>query len=88
MLEAANPQGYIASCAAVRDADLQQTLRMVRVPCLVLAGTHDSSIPVADARLVAEKIPSAQYTEVPAAHLSNIEARNDFNRHVLQFLLA
>jgi 3-oxoadipate enol-lactonase len=88
MLEGANAQGYIACCAAVRDADLRQTLPMVRVPCLVLAGTHDSSVPVADARLVAEKIPSAQYAEVPAAHLSNIEARDEFNRHVLQFLLA
>jgi 3-oxoadipate enol-lactonase len=88
MLEGANPQGYVACCAAVRDADLRQSLALIRVPSLVLAGTHDSSVPVADARLVAEKISSAQYVEVSAAHLSNIEACDEFNRHVLQFLLA
>lgn len=88
MLEAANPQGYVACSAAVRDADLRQNLAVIRVPSLVLAGTHDSSVPLADARLVAEKIPSAQYVEVPAAHLSNIEACDEFNAHVLQFLLA
>jgi 3-oxoadipate enol-lactonase len=88
MLEGANPQGYVACCAAVRDADLRQSLALIRVPSLVLAGTHDSSIPIADARLLADKIPTAQYVEVPAAHLSNIEARDDFNRYVLQFLLA
>ena len=88
MLEAANPHGYVACCAAVRDADLRERLASIRVPSLVLAGTHDSSVPVADARLVAENIPFAQYVEVPAAHLSNIEARDEFNRHVLQFLLA
>lgn len=88
MLEAANPQGYIGCCAAVRDADLRQSLGMFRVPCLVLAGTYDSSVPVLDARFLVEKIPSAQFVEVPSAHLSNIESRDEFNRQVLQFLLA
>lgn len=88
MLEAANPQGYIGCCAAVRDADLRQNLGMFRVPCLVLAGTYDSSVPVLDARFLVEKIPSAQFVEVPSAHLSNIESRDEFNRQVLQFLLA
>ena len=88
MVQSANPQGYVACCAAVRDADLRPSLALIRVPCLVLAGTHDSSVPVADAHLLAEKIPSAQYVEIAAAHLSNIEAQEEFNRHVLQFLLA
>lgn len=88
MLEGASPQGYIACCAAVRDADLRPDLRLIRVPCLVLAGTQDSSVPLADAQFLAQKIPVAQFVEVPAAHLSNIEAQKDFNRQVLQFLLA
>jgi 3-oxoadipate enol-lactonase len=88
MLEAANPEGYIATCAAVRDTDLCQSLAAIRVRCLVLAGTHDTSATVADARFLVERIPGAQYFEVSAAHLSNIEATGDFNRHVLQFLLA
>jgi 3-oxoadipate enol-lactonase len=88
MLEAANPEGYVATCAAVRDTDLRQSLAEIHVPCLVLAGTHDTSATVADARFLVERIPGAQYVEVSAAHLSNIEAAGDFNRHVLQFLLA
>jgi 3-oxoadipate enol-lactonase len=87
MLEAANPQGYCACCAAVRDMDQRQGLATIQVPCLVLAGTHDSSTTPADAQFLAQNIPGAQYAEVSAAHLSNIEARDDFNRHVLQFLL-
>jgi 3-oxoadipate enol-lactonase len=86
-LEAAKPEGYIATCAAVRDTDLRQSLAAIRVPCLVLAGTHDTSATVADARFLVDRIPGAQYVEVSAAHLSNIEAAGDFNRHVLQFLL-
>lgn len=88
MLEAANPEGYVATCAAVRDADLRQSLATIRVPSLVLAGTHDTSATVADARFLLEHIPGAQYVELSTAHLSNVEAAADFNRHVLQFLLA
>jgi 3-oxoadipate enol-lactonase len=88
MLEAANPEGYVAACAAVRETDLRQSLLSIRVPCLVLAGTHDTAATVADARFLVERITGAQYVEVSAAHLSNIEAAVDFNRHVLQFLLA
>ena len=88
MLESANPQGYIACCAAVRDADLRPDLPLLRVPCLVLAGTHDASIPLTDAQFLAKTIPVAQFVEVAAAHLSNIEAQKEFDRQVLQFLLA
>jgi 3-oxoadipate enol-lactonase len=87
MLETANPKGYIATCEAVRDTDLRETLLSIHVPCLVLAGTHDSSATVADGHFLAEKIPGAKYVEVPTAHLSNVEAPGDFNRNVLQFLL-
>jgi 3-oxoadipate enol-lactonase len=88
MLEAANIEGYVATCAAVRDTDLRQSLASIQLPCLVLAGTHDTSATVADARFLVDRITGAQYVEVSAAHLSNIEAANDFNRNILQFFLA
>ncbi|MGB7846350.1 MAG: 3-oxoadipate enol-lactonase [Candidatus Acidiferrum sp.] len=88
MLEATDPQGYSANCAAVRDMDQRQSLASIRVPSLVLTGTYDPATTPVEARFLVESIPGARYAEVSAAHLSNIEARDDFNRHVLQFLLA
>jgi 3-oxoadipate enol-lactonase len=85
-LERANPQGYVANCAAVRDADETQNLKQVKVPTLVVSGTHDLVTPPAEGRFLADNIPGARFTELSAAHLSNIEAQNDFNREVLQFL--
>ena len=87
MLEAANQEGYMACCAAVRDTDQRQGLTAIRVPCLVLAGRHDTSTTPADAHFLAQNILGSEYAEVSSAHLSNIEARDDFNRQVLQFLL-
>lgn len=87
MLESANPQGYMANCAAVRDMDQRDALGNIRVPCLVVTGTHDPATTPADAQVLTNSIPSAVYTELSASHLSNVEARNEFNRQVLQFLL-
>jgi 3-oxoadipate enol-lactonase len=86
MLERANPEGYAACCAAVRDTDERQSLAKVQVPTLVLAGKHDPVIPPADAHYLAEHIPAARYVEVDATHLSNLEAKEEFNRAVLGFL--
>lgn len=86
MLERTNPVGYAACCAAVRDTDERQSLAKVQVPTLVLAGKHDPAIPLADTRYLAEHIPAARYVEVSAAHLSNLEAKEEFNQAVLGFL--
>jgi 3-oxoadipate enol-lactonase len=86
MLEEANPEGYVANCAAIRDMDQREALQNVKVPALVLAGTHDTSTPAAEGQFVAQHIPGASYVEVNAAHLSNLEAQDEFNRHVADFL--
>jgi 3-oxoadipate enol-lactonase len=86
MLQEANPAGYVACCAAVRDMDQREALQNAKVPTLVLAGTHDTSTPAAEGQFVAKHIPSASYVEVNAAHLSNLEAQDEFNSHVANFL--
>ncbi|MGB9433419.1 MAG: 3-oxoadipate enol-lactonase [Candidatus Acidiferrum sp.] len=88
MLQAANPQGYMANCAAVRDTDQRKALSTICVPCLVIAGTHDPAATPAEGRSLTKSISGAAYVELPTSHLSNIEARDEFNRQALQFLVA
>ncbi len=88
MLDNANSEGYVASCAAVRDMDQRETMAGIAVPTLVLSGTQDIVTPPSEGRFIAERIRGAQFTEVNAAHLSNWEATEEFNRQVLKFLLA
>jgi 3-oxoadipate enol-lactonase len=80
------PEGYAACAAAVRDMDQRGSLAAIRAPTLVIAGTHDPATPPALCRQLADAIPGASYTELPAAHLSNVECADAFNAAVLGFL--
>lgn len=86
MLRATKPAGYNAACGAVRDMDQRDSVKAIRLPTLVIGGTHDLSTPPADSRFVADAIPGARYVEFPAAHLSNVEVAADFTRELTGFL--
>ncbi len=86
MLEAVNPEGYVSCCAAIRDFDFRTELGKIRVPTLVIAGAHDPATPPADGRFIAEHVPGARYAELNAAHLSNLECEDQFNKEVAAFL--
>jgi len=80
------PEGYIATCAALRDEDLREAIAGIHTPTLVISGAQDAATTPTDGRFVAEKIPGAQYLELNAAHLSNIEAAEPFTAALLKFL--
>ncbi|MGB7283163.1 MAG: 3-oxoadipate enol-lactonase [Candidatus Acidiferrum sp.] len=86
--EDSDPQGYTANCAALRDFDALEAIGAIRVPTLVVTGTHDAATTPADGRYLADHIPGARYLQLNAAHLSNIEASPRFNAEVRAFLLS
>ena len=86
MLEATDPEGYVACCAAVRDLDLRDAIRGIKAPTLVIAGHHDLPTPPEHARLIADSVPGARMVTLDAAHLSNVEAQAEFTKAVLDFL--
>jgi len=86
MMEASPPEGYVACCAAIRDMDQREAISSINVPTLVIAGAQDAATPPADGQFLAGKIRGARYVELPAAHLSNVEAAAQFSSEVLRFL--
>ena len=84
--EATSGDGYVACCAAIRDMDQRQALGRIHAPTLVIAGAEDMATPPGDGRLIAERIHGARYVELPAAHLSNIQAAPAFTRALMNFL--
>ena len=86
MLEHTPAAGYVAACAAVRDMDQRNAIASIARPTLVIAGAFDAATPPADGRFIAEQIAGARYVELPAGHLSNLEAAPQFSAAVLDFL--
>lgn len=54
-------------------------------PADATAGSIDVA-GAADGRRMAQTIAGAQYVELDAAHISNVEAADRFNAEVMQFL--
>jgi len=82
-----SPEGYIASCEAIRDNDQRDAAAGIRIPTMVIAGTADTATPPQQGRSLAAKIKGARYAELDAGHLSNIERPREFNREVNEFLM-
>lgn len=88
MLSATDARGYAANCLAVRDSDLRGEIARITTPTRVIAGTGDIPTPPADGRFLADTIPGAQYVELYAAHLSNLQQVDGFSQAVVEFLTA
>lgn len=86
MLEGTPAAGYVACCHAIRDMDQRKDIACIAAPTLVIAGTYDLSTPPAAGRFIAERIPGARCTELPTAHLSNVEAADAFSRALTGFI--
>jgi len=88
MLLTTPAEGYIGCCAAIRDTDLRDAISRIHAPTLIISGTHDPVAPPVDGHFMEQHISGAQYKELPAAHLSNIEAAEAFTMEVSNFLQA
>jgi 3-oxoadipate enol-lactonase len=88
MMAAIPTEGYIGCCAAVRDTDLRNILGTIRCPTLVIVGAHDVATPAAEGRELAERIRGARCVELDAAHISNVEAPEQFTAELVGFLAA
>jgi len=86
MLLSTPDAGYNGNCAAIRDADLRAQLPAMRVPMLVIGGTHDISTPAAQTKLIADGVPGAQYVELSAGHLANWEQADGYTEALVSFL--
>ncbi len=89
MLDGVDPEGYIAACQALRDADLRPIVSSIHIPTLIVAGELDVATPPQLQEELHAAIHASQLVVVAqAAHLSNIERPDAFNERVLGFLEA
>jgi len=74
MLTRQSPEGYAGTCAALRDADLTEATRALKVPTLCIVGDQDGSTPPDLVRELAGLIEGARFEIIKdAGHLPCIE---------------
>lgn len=83
---ATSSAGYRSCCAAVRDADFMSTVSKITLPTLIISGTEDLSTTVLEGEYLKIKIPNSKLVTLKAAHISNIECKDKFNKTVLHFI--
>ena len=79
--------GFCACCAAIRDMDQRETIRVISTRTLVVVGEHDPGTPVSAAELIHERIASSELRVISdAAHFINVEQASVFNNVLLEFI--
>lgn len=69
-----DPEGYAACCEALADHDLRERIGSIAAPTAVIAGADDVTVPAPMTDLLAERIPGASLTVIPAAaHIVSLE---------------
>ncbi|MFO1322894.1 MAG: 3-oxoadipate enol-lactonase [Burkholderiales bacterium] len=86
IMESLPPAGYVACCAAIREMDQRHDIARIEAPTLVITGEHDAATPPSEGAYLAAQIRGARIVQLPAAHVSNIEAPAAFTAALTSFL--
>lgn len=88
MMSGTAPEGAAAALRGRAERpDYTDTLQDIAVPTLVVVGSDDEFTPVADARLIHERVPESTLAIIDgAAHMPNLERAAEFNAALGRFL--
>ena len=87
MLERTPVDGYVGTCAAIRDSDFTESSSKLNMPTICVVGTEDGSTPPSLVGELARLIPGAMYQEIPgAAHLPCIEKPIELSEIIKAFV--
>ena len=82
-----NPSTYRRALEALVTFDRRANLANIRVPTLLIAGEQDRTAPPAVMKKMGDSIPGSTYIELAGVgHLQNLEAPDDFDGLLLNFL--
>ena len=86
MVQNCPPDGYLGCCAALRDADLRESISSISAPTLLIASSADTATPPEGLEFIRARVAGARLVTFNSAHLSNVECAEEFTDAVLSFL--
>lgn len=82
-------EGYIGTCAALRDADYRADAAVISVPTMCVVGLEDVVTTPEHVWEMADMIPNSRYEEIAhAAHLPCIDQPDPFARLLKDFIVS
>ncbi len=88
LMRDANPEGVIHALQAMANRkDSTDLLQRIPFRVLVITGENDSLIPVSDSQQMVDNLQNGELVVIPnAAHLSNVENPEAFNKSLVQYV--
>lgn len=87
MLARTPVNGYLATCAALRDADLRPLVGQITTPALVLCGAEDTATPPDMVQELAAALPNARFELIRGAgHTPSVEQPAALAAQIAAFL--
>src|SRR4029453_9541374 len=86
MVQNCPPDGYLGCCAALRDADLRESISSINAPTLLIASSADAATPPEGTEVITDRVSRSTLITLASAHLSNVECAEEFTSAVLDFL--
>jgi 3-oxoadipate enol-lactonase/4-carboxymuconolactone decarboxylase len=87
MLTRNSAEGYIGTCATLRDANLAGKAQQLTQPTLCVVGEADGATPPALVQSLSALIPNATFETIPAAgHLPCIEQPKSLSLRIESFV--
>ena len=78
--------GFAGCCHAISKVDYLDRLKEIKVPSLIMVGEQDHGTPPEAARVIQQNLPGSELKILAsAAHLSNIEQVDEFNKAITAF---
>ena len=89
MIRTTPPAGYAGCCHAISALDLTDKISAIKMPTIAIVGEDDPGTPVAAHKVIQEKIAGCRLEILKsAAHLSNMEQPDAFNKALTGFLFS
>ena len=86
-LSATDPYAFAAMARALADIEMRHLLSRIENPTLVMVGLEDATTPPEMSRQLHAGIADSRLVEIPGCgHCPQIQAGEDFLRHVFEFL--
>jgi len=87
MLERTPSVGYVRACEAIRDADLSEVAKQIRVPVLCVVGSEDKSTTPEEVKSLSELITGSCYEVIDrSAHIPCVDNPAALNKLIIDFI--